>query len=185
MTRPAARRTSCWMLGLSFLLVAAEAVALQDGVWEPSTVEGWEARHRANVQMGKALIDRVRGSDIATTGTNAVVDGLRTVDDAAAAAGMTASRVGPYLHWVGKGAEGVDLLAKLIKVADSYGKDGGKNSRAAIKTAGIETAKWFAGNYAGGSAHRPAAAPTSSPALCRKAWRSSWGNLSSTAAAPA
>jgi hypothetical protein len=148
-----------------FLLVATEAGALQDGIWEPSNVEGWEARHRANVQMSKALIDRVRGSDVATSFTNAVVDGLRTADDAGKAAGKAASGLGPSLHWVGKGAEAVDLLAKAVKVADAYNKGDGRHSRAAIETAAVEGAKWLAGNYAGGAA----AAFVASKALAWKA----------------
>ncbi len=167
MTRPPTRRrAACCVFGVGALLgvCAPTAFALQEGIGEPSTVEGWEARQRANREMadqaiaitGRAfsgMVNVLRQSEKTTDVVGAIADGARSFDDigrAAEAAGQASEGAGSVMYGIGKAAEGLDLLAKAVKVMDVYNKDDGGNTRAAAVTAGVELAKWAAGNLAGG-----------------------------------
>ena len=164
---PARHRAACCVFGVGALLgvCAPTAFALQEGIGEPSTVEGWEARQRANREMadqaiaitGRAfsgIVNVLRKSEKATDIVGAIADGARSLDDigrAAEAAGQASQGAGSVMYGIGKAAEGLDLLAKAVKVMDVYNKDDGGNTDAAIRTAAVELTKWAAGNLAGGA----------------------------------
>jgi len=101
------------------------------------------------------MVNVLRQSEKATDIVGAIADGARSFDDigrAAEAAGQATQGAGSFMYGIGKAAEGLDLLAKAVKVMDVYNKDDGGNTDAAIRTAAVELTKWAAGNLAGGAA---------------------------------